>query len=106
MIRFSLEMFFYKNSKPFYKHVFYENVSKLNFYGVIFMLQNHRRSDGTSKNNDYIHFINSSKNSYGVENSEQIENTEKRKTNSVAICGCLKCSFSSSGSFGFCQTFD
>ena len=25
--------------------------------------------------------------------------------NSIAICGCLKCSFSSSGSFGFCQTF-
>ena len=26
--------------------------------------------------------------------------------NSIAICGCLKCPFSSSGSFGFCQTFD
>ena len=26
--------------------------------------------------------------------------------NSIAICGCLKCSFSSSGSFGFCQTFE
>ena len=25
---------------------------------------------------------------------------------SIAISGCLKCSFSSSGSFGFCQTFD
>ena len=24
---------------------------------------------------------------------------------SIAICGCLKCFFSSSGSFGFCQTF-
>ena len=24
---------------------------------------------------------------------------------SIAISGCLKCSFSSSGSFGFCQTF-
>ena len=23
---------------------------------------------------------------------------------SIAICNCLKCSFSSSGSFGFCQT--
>ena len=23
---------------------------------------------------------------------------------SVAICGCLKCSFSSSGSFAFCKT--
>ena len=27
-------------------------------------------------------------------------------TYSIAICSCLKCSFSSSGSFGFCQTFD
>ena len=26
--------------------------------------------------------------------------------NSIAICRCLKCSFSLSGSFGFCQTFD
>ena len=25
---------------------------------------------------------------------------------SIAIGGCLKCSFSSSGSFGFCRTFD
>ena len=25
---------------------------------------------------------------------------------SIAICGCLKCLLSSSGSFGFCQTFD
>ena len=25
---------------------------------------------------------------------------------SIAICGCLKCTFSSSGSFGFRQTFD
>ena len=25
---------------------------------------------------------------------------------SIVICGCLKCSFSSSGSFGFCQTFE
>ena len=25
---------------------------------------------------------------------------------SIAICGCLKCLFSSSGWFGFCQTFD
>ena len=25
---------------------------------------------------------------------------------SIALCGCLKCSFSSSGSFGFCQTFE
>ena len=24
--------------------------------------------------------------------------------NSFVICGCLECSFSSSGSFGFCQT--
>ena len=27
-------------------------------------------------------------------------------SNSTEISGCLKCSFSSSGSFGFCQTFD
>ena len=26
--------------------------------------------------------------------------------NSIAISGCLKCSFSSSGSFVFCQIFD
>ena len=25
---------------------------------------------------------------------------------SVAICGCFKCLLSSSGSFGFCKTFD
>ena len=30
----------------------------------------------------------------------------KARYNSIAICGCLKSSFSSSGSFGFCETFD
>ena len=28
------------------------------------------------------------------------------KANSIAICGCLKCSFSSPLLFGFCQIFD
>ena len=27
-------------------------------------------------------------------------------SSSITLSGCLKCSFSSSGSFGFCQTFD
>ena len=51
-----------------------------------------------------IHINCRNKNLYGL-NFKANRVNHVIKTNSVAICGCLKCSFSSSGSFGFCQTF-
>ena len=49
----------------------------------------------------------------GIQKALKISQTELRQpktiensNNSIAIRACLKCSFSSSGSFGFCQTFD
>ena len=39
------------------------------------------------------------------ENNEKDEETVILDDQFNTICGCLKCSFSSSGSIGFCQTF-
>ena len=43
--------------------------------------------------------------SYGQLILRLIMGVKINSANSIAVWGCLKCLFSSSGSFGFCQTF-
>ena len=51
-------------------------------------------------------FLSASSNILTLNSTIDYIRSAKRFDNSIAICGCLKCSFSSLRSFWFCQTFN